>query len=197
MRWRSPARCLPGGRCRASAKKFDKKGTAVTKNYQTRTSMTSAGLRHAMPETVSVSMNEIAEDMREGLLLAEVAVASGTDRKKLFAQLTAMVKAHETAEEAVVRPVSMQTAGQDVAEARNAEESEADAAVVALSQLDVDSAEFDSQFAAFTAAVSTHAEAEERDEFPTLQSGRSAEQRQRLGREFLAKFAAAGGWARN
>ena len=29
MRWRSPARCLPRGRCRASAKKFDKKGTAV------------------------------------------------------------------------------------------------------------------------------------------------------------------------
>jgi len=126
-------------------------------------------------------------------LLAEVAAASGSDRKKLFAQLTAMVKAHETAEEAVVRPVTMQTAGQDVAEARNAEESEANAAVAALSQLDVDSTEFDNQFAAFTAAVSTHAEAEERDEFPTLQSGRSDEQRQQLGREFLVKFAAAGG----
>jgi hemerythrin superfamily protein len=126
-------------------------------------------------------------------LLAEVAAASGTDRKKLFAQLTAMVKAHETAEEAVVRPVTMQTAGGDVAEARNAEESEADAAVAALSQLDVDSPEFDSRFAAFTAAVSTHADAEESDEFPTLQSGRSAEQRQQLGREFLAEFAAAGG----
>ena len=46
----------------------------MTKNYQTRASMTSAELRHAMPETVSVAMAEIAEDMREGLL----ALAVGT-----------------------------------------------------------------------------------------------------------------------
>jgi transposase-like protein len=46
----------------------------VTKNYQTNAPMTSAELRHAMPETVSVSMAEIAEDMREGLL----ALAVGT-----------------------------------------------------------------------------------------------------------------------
>jgi putative transposase len=46
----------------------------VTKNYQTSKPMTSAELRHAMPETVSVSMAEIAEDMREGLL----ALAVGT-----------------------------------------------------------------------------------------------------------------------
>jgi len=36
-----------------------KKGTAVTKNYQTSKPMTSAELRHAMPETVSVAMAEI------------------------------------------------------------------------------------------------------------------------------------------
>lgn len=72
MRWRSPARCLPGGRCRASAKKFDKKGTAVTKNYQMRTSMTSAELRLGLPESVSVAMSEIAEDMQEGLLALAV-----------------------------------------------------------------------------------------------------------------------------
>jgi putative transposase len=46
----------------------------VTKKYQTSASMTSAELRHAVPETVSVSMAEIAEDMREGLL----ALAVGT-----------------------------------------------------------------------------------------------------------------------
>ena len=46
----------------------------MTKNYQTSAPMTSAELRHAMPETVSVSMAEIAEDMREGLL----ALAVGT-----------------------------------------------------------------------------------------------------------------------
>jgi len=40
----------------------------VTKNYQTRTSMTSAELRLALPETVTVAMGEIAENVQEGLL---------------------------------------------------------------------------------------------------------------------------------
>jgi hypothetical protein len=44
----------------------------VTKNYQTRTSMTSAELRLALPESVSVAMSEIAEDMQEGLLALAV-----------------------------------------------------------------------------------------------------------------------------
>jgi putative transposase len=44
----------------------------VTKNYQTRTSMTSAELRLALPESVSVAMGEIAEDMQEGLLALAV-----------------------------------------------------------------------------------------------------------------------------
>jgi len=44
----------------------------VTKKYQTRTSMTSAELRLALPESVSVAMSEIAEDMREGLLALAV-----------------------------------------------------------------------------------------------------------------------------
>lgn len=46
----------------------------MTKNYQTRASMTSAQLRHALPETVSVAMSEIAENVQEGLL----ALAVGT-----------------------------------------------------------------------------------------------------------------------
>jgi putative transposase len=46
----------------------------VTNNYQNNRARTSAELRHAMPETVSVSMAEITEDMREGLL----ALAVGT-----------------------------------------------------------------------------------------------------------------------
>jgi transposase-like protein len=40
----------------------------VTNNYQNYRARTSAELGHVMPETVSVSMAEIAADMREGLL---------------------------------------------------------------------------------------------------------------------------------
>jgi hemerythrin superfamily protein len=126
-------------------------------------------------------------------LFADVEAASGAQRMALFEQLVAMLKAHETAEEAVVRPVAAQTAGEDEAAARNTEEAEADAAVAALLELDVDSAEFAAQFADFKQAVDTHAEAEENEEFPTLQTGLDAKKRQDLGQEFLDKFAAAGG----
>jgi hypothetical protein len=126
-------------------------------------------------------------------LFADVEAASGTERASLFEQLVAMLKAHETAEEAVVRPVAAQTVGEDEAAERNAEEAEADAAVAALLELDVDSAEFAKQFANFKNAVDTHAEAEETEEFSALQSGLDAATLQDLGQEFIDKFTAAGG----
>jgi putative transposase len=46
----------------------------VTNNYQMNAPRTTAELRHALPETVSVTMAEIAEDVQEGLL----ALAVGT-----------------------------------------------------------------------------------------------------------------------
>jgi hypothetical protein len=126
-------------------------------------------------------------------LFADVEEASGAQRATLFEQLVAMLKAHETAEEAVVRPVASQTVGEDEAAERNAEEAEADAAIAALLELDVDSAEFAEQFAAFKTAVDTHAEAEETEEFPVLQSSLDAAMLQDLGQQFLDKYAAAGG----
>jgi hypothetical protein len=61
-----PARCLPGGGCRATAKSYNKKGTAVTNNYQTGVLDSGAAARLALPETVSVAVEETAADMREG-----------------------------------------------------------------------------------------------------------------------------------
>jgi hemerythrin superfamily protein len=126
-------------------------------------------------------------------LLDQIEEASGPARKKLFTQLTTMLKAHETAEEAVVRPVTKETAGEDVVDARNAEEAEADEIIAALTDFDVDSAAFDAQFAEFKQAVSDHAEAEEKEEFPTIQSSRNDAERKALGDDFLAQFDAAGG----
>ena len=66
LRWRSPARFLPCGRCRASAKTHQlKKGTVMKKSSQGRAGDASV---IAMPEQVSVAMAEIAENMSEGLL---------------------------------------------------------------------------------------------------------------------------------
>jgi hemerythrin superfamily protein len=128
-------------------------------------------------------------------MLDQVGAASGAQNKKLFTKLTTTLKAHEMAEESVVRPVTKETAGDGVVDARNAEEAEADEVIAALSELDVDSADFDAQFADFKQAVSDHAEAEETQEFPTIQSGRTAKERKALGEEFLAQFEAAGGRA--
>jgi hemerythrin superfamily protein len=126
-------------------------------------------------------------------LMTEIAAASGDERKDLFSTLVTTLKAHETAEESVVRPVTEEIVGAAVAAARNAEEAEADDVIAALSKLDVDSAEFDAQFATFTKAVSEHAEAEETQEFSAIQAERSDDDRQMLGKEFLAQFEAAGG----
>lgn len=126
-------------------------------------------------------------------LFADTEAASGAQRATVFGQLVTMLKAHETAEEAVVRPVAAQTAGEDEAAERNAEEAEADATVAALLKLDVNGAEFDEQFASFKEAVDAHAEAEETEEFSALQSGLDAATLQDLGQEFLDRYAAAGG----
>jgi len=126
-------------------------------------------------------------------MLDQIEEAAGANRKKLFEQLTTTLKAHETAEESVVRPVTKETAGPSVADARNAEEAEANQVIVALSALEVDSAQFDDQLEQFKQAVSEHAEAEETQEFPTIQSGRTAAERKELGEQFLARFEAAGG----
>ncbi len=61
----------------------------MSKDYQTRASMTSAELRLALPETVSVAMSEIAEDVQEGLL----ALAVGTGLQVMAAMMAEDVNA--------------------------------------------------------------------------------------------------------
>ena len=60
-----------------SAKSTTRKGTAVSKTYQTE-DVTAIGI--AVPEAVSVSMAEIADDLREGL--PALAVGAGHNRRK-------------------------------------------------------------------------------------------------------------------
>lgn len=61
----------------------------MTNNYQKNAPRTTAGLRLAMPETVSVAMAEIAEDMQEGLL----ALAVGAGLQVMSALMEADVSA--------------------------------------------------------------------------------------------------------
>ena len=61
----------------------------MTKKYQTSETLTSAALRHVLPESVSVAMSEIAEDVQEGLL----AMAVGAGLQVMAAMMSADVEA--------------------------------------------------------------------------------------------------------
>ena len=107
--------------------------------------------------------------------------ASAELKGQSFDQLRALLAMHETAEEMVLRPVSRKTAGEQVADARNQEESEANEVLAELEKMEVDDPEFDEQFAAFEKSVDRHADAEEREEFPAILAATDEKERRRLG----------------
>lgn len=119
-------------------------------------------------------------------LLTDVSSSVGEHRQQAFDELRALLAAHETAEEMVVRPVSQRTAGKEVADARNHEEDEANHVLAELEKMDVTSTEFDGSFARFATAVLAHAQHEETLEFPSLMSEESAQDRQKMGRALKA-----------
>ncbi len=122
-------------------------------------------------------------------LFASVEQASGGRRQEVFDELCALLAAHETAEETVLRPVSRETAGADVVQARNQEEEKANQVIAELRGLDVNGSEFDRKFADFKGAVVDHAEHEENDEFPSVLEERDEEERRVMG-ERLSKVEA-------
>lgn len=91
---------------------------------------------------------------------------AGEHKQQAFDELRALLAAHETAEEMVLRPVSSKDTGAAIAEARNQEENQATRLLTELEKMDVSSAEFDRAFAEFELAVLDHAGHEEREEFP-------------------------------
>lgn len=58
-------------------------------------------------------------------LFGEVRGAEGARKQDAFNELRGLLAVHETAEEMIVRPAAKDTAGEDEAHARNAEEREA------------------------------------------------------------------------
>ncbi len=119
-------------------------------------------------------------------LFKEVKALHGNDRREAFDELRALLAVHETAEEMVLRPVSSDVAGKDVADARNAEEKEANEVLARLEKLDVDGADFDAEFQDFEKAVDSHAEAEETQEFPAVLAQCDQEKRLSMGSRLKA-----------
>jgi hypothetical protein len=121
--------------------------------------------------------------------MERIKAARGENRANGWTALTTFLKAHETAEQEVVHPISRKTASDEQAEARLKEEREADEAIVELTRIGPDNAEFGPKFAEFADDVHEHAEREEHEEFPTFDS-LSSDQRIQLGSDFLAAFKA-------
>lgn len=114
-------------------------------------------------------------------LFAQITSVQGAPKQQAFDDLRSLLAVHETAEEMILRPVSRETAGDAVAEARNSEEDKATHVLADLEKMDVNSAEFDRMLAEFQSAVTDHAEHEEAEEFPSVVSGRDEKERARMG----------------
>jgi len=141
---------------------------------------------HELPEgdVIRILLEQHAQ-VKE--LFKQLTSASTTvDRQQTFDQLRTMLAVHETAEELILRPVSSKVAGQQVADARDQEEHEANKVLAELEKMDVDSPEFAEQIKAFEKAVSDHAEAEETQEFPQVLAQCDAEERQKMGKRLSA-----------
>jgi hemerythrin superfamily protein len=114
-------------------------------------------------------------------LLDDVAQAEGDERQDLFDELRALLAVHETAEELVLRPVTADVAGIEVANARNAEEREANKVLKTLEAVDASSDDFMPAFETLRAAVLEHAKAEESEEFPAILEKCDEDQRRGMG----------------
>jgi hemerythrin superfamily protein len=134
-------------------------------------------------DVVAVLLKQHA-DIRE--LFARVKSAQGEAKKQPFDQLRTLLAVHETAEEMIVRPVAVDTAGKKEAAARNEEEKEANKVLAKLEKMNVASPEFAAELAEFERAVLAHAENEEREEFPALRAGRTEEQLKTMGKRLRA-----------
>ncbi len=137
----------------------------------------------ARDEQVGDDILAVLEDQHQRItvLLGMVKAAEGERRQEVFDDLRRLLAVHETAEELVLRPVTKKI-DQDVAEARMAEEKQANADLAELEDLAVDSADFEEKFSSFTASVVEHAQNEENQEFPRVLGAKDAEERTQLGR---------------
>src|SRR5919206_252364 len=81
-------------------------------------------------------------------LFGEVRGAEWARKQDAFNELRGLLAVHETAEEMIVRPAAKDTAGEDEAHARNAEE-QANKVLAELEEMDLSSQEFDVRFAQF------------------------------------------------
>jgi iron-sulfur cluster repair protein YtfE (RIC family) len=116
-------------------------------------------------------------------LLGAVQSAPADSRQDTFDELRELLAVHETAEELILRPVTrgQGTEGEQIADARFAEENKSKEVLAELEKLDVTSEEFLRQFESFAADVKEHAHNEETLEFPLVRKSEDEAALQQMG----------------
>jgi len=116
-------------------------------------------------------------------LLARFDGIGPNDRATYFCEVVSELVRHEVAEEHVVYPIIRRgaPAGGAEANARIAEETEAEGLLADMEKMDTTSAEFATKFATLRQAVLAHASSEESTTFPLLAELEDAESRIALG----------------
>jgi hemerythrin superfamily protein len=124
--------------------------------------------------------------------LAEFDTAGAPQRGALFWKLTNDLVRHEVAEELVVYPALRQLPGGDqIADARIAEQSEAEEHLAKMEKMDAEGPEFVRELATLKVAVLEHAKAEEETAFAMLVGNMAPDARVELGMRYVkAKDAA-------
>jgi hemerythrin superfamily protein len=119
-------------------------------------------------------------------LFADFESASGDERVALWRTIVRELAVHETAEEEIVHPAARRyvDGGDDIVEARLAEESAAKQTLADLERLDIGDPNFTSRFRAFSTDVLTHADREEQEELAGLRASTSEQDRERMGKLF-------------
>lgn len=117
-------------------------------------------------------------------LFQEVEDASPGDRKAVFDRLRALLAVHETAEEQIVHPAARRAIhdgdGDEIVDARLEEENQAKRMLSEMEQMDTSSSNFMVRLGELRSAVLTHADHEEREEFPQLRQNVDEQQRKKM-----------------
>jgi hypothetical protein len=129
--------------------------------------MDESAFRPPVDDSVLTVLHAQHDRIRE--LLTEVRGAEGESRRPAFETLRGLLAAHETAEEVVLRPVSVQVMNRDITADRNREERGIVKLLAGLDDIDAAAAEFGERFTAFEHAVLEHLSLEETEEFPVIE----------------------------
>ena len=106
-------------------------------------------------------------------------------RQSAFDRLRELLAVHEAGEEIVLRPVTKKIASAEVADERNAEESEAAHVLANLEKMDVSTPDFARALAEFEKSVSEHAQREEIEEFPYILAEVGSQDQLKMGERLL------------